>query len=105
MSFGPVEVLPREFVFLECQQVPPTKYHLEDDHVSFALVIEIGDLDNYRKAIKADYHGKWITIVEQEMEFLNRNQAWTLVDLPTDCKAIVADRSFARKTMSNTMQD
>ena len=33
--------------------VLPTKYGWEDDHVSYALVIETGDLDSCREAIKA----------------------------------------------------
>ena len=40
--------------------VPPTKYDWEDDHVSFALVKEIGEPDSYRKAIEADDHDRWI---------------------------------------------
>jgi len=34
--------------------VPPTKYDWEDDHVSFALVIETGEPDSYKEAIEAD---------------------------------------------------
>ena len=62
--------------------VPPTRYGLEDDHVSFAVVIETGDPDSYRKVIKADDHGKWITAMEQDMESFDRKQTWILVDLP-----------------------
>jgi len=46
--------------------VPSIKYDWEDDHVSFALVTEIGDSDSYSEAIEADDHGKWITTMEQE---------------------------------------
>jgi len=82
--------------------VSPTRYGWEDDHVSFALVIETGKPNSYREAIKADNHGKWITAMEQEMESLDRNQTWTLVDLLKDSKAIDCDGSFARRTMSST---
>jgi len=68
--------------------VPPTRYGWEDDHVSFVLVTETGDPDSYREAIEADDYDKWITAIEQEMESLNRNQTWTLVDLPKVSKAI-----------------
>jgi len=47
-------------------------YDWEDNHVSFALVTEIGDPNSYRETIEAD--GKWITAKEQEMESLDRNQ-------------------------------
>jgi len=40
----------------------PTRYGWEDDHVSFALVKEIGEPDSYRKAIEADDHDKWIIV-------------------------------------------
>ena len=60
--------------------VPPTKYGWDDDHVSFALVTKTGEPDNYREAIEADDHDKWITIMEQDLESLDRNQIWTLVD-------------------------
>ena len=68
--------------------VSPTRYDWENDHVSLALVIETGDPSSYRKAIEIDDHGKWITTMEQEMESLNENQIWTLVDLLKDSKAI-----------------
>jgi len=48
--------------------VPPTRYGWDDDHVSFALVIETGEPDSYREAIEADDHSKWITVIELEME-------------------------------------
>jgi len=64
--------------------VPPTRYDWEDDHVSFTLVTETGDPSSYREAIEA---AKWITAMKQEMESLDRNQIWTLVDLPKDSKA------------------
>ena len=50
--------------------MPPTGYGWEDNHVSFALVIEIGDPDNYREAIEADDHNQWIIAMKQEMESL-----------------------------------
>jgi len=63
----------------------------EDDHVSFALVIETDDLSSSKEAIGADDHGKRNTAMEQEMESLDRNKTWKLVDLPKDSKAIRKD--------------
>ena len=54
--------------------VPLTRYGWEDDHVSFALVTETGDPDSYREAIETDDHSKWITVMEQEIESLDKNQ-------------------------------
>ena len=77
--------------------VPPIRYGWEDDHVSFALVTEIGDPGSYREAIKVDDHDKWITALEQEMESSDRNQTWTLVDLLKDSKAIGCRCVFRKK--------
>jgi len=77
--------------------VPPTRYGWKDDHVSFALVTEIGDPDSYKEAIEADDHGKWITTMEQKMESLNRNQIRTLVDLSKDSKVIGCRWVFHKK--------
>ena len=54
--------------------VLPTRYDWKDDHVSFTIVTERGDPDSYREAIEADDHIKWITVMEQEIKSLDRNQ-------------------------------
>jgi len=77
--------------------VPQTRYGCDEDHVSFALVTKIREPDSYREVIEADDHGKWITTMEQEMEFLNRNQTWMLVDLPKDSKIIGCRWVFRKK--------
>ena len=53
--------------------MPSIRYGWDDDHVSFALVIEIGDPSSYREAIEVDDHDKRITVVKQKMEYLDRN--------------------------------
>src|SRR4051812_33725630 len=68
-----------------------------DDHVSFALVTEAGDMGCYRDPIVANDHEKWVTAMEEEMESLERNETWLLVDLPKGSKAIVAGGCFRRK--------
>jgi len=77
--------------------VPPTRYGWEVDHVSFVLVTETGDHNSYGEAIEEDDYGKWITAMEQEMESLNRNQIWKLVDLLKDSKAISCRWGFRKK--------
>ena len=47
----------------------PTRYGRDDDHVSFALVTEPGEPDNYREVIEADDHSKWITAMEKDRVF------------------------------------
>lgn len=55
------------------------------------------DLTCYMEAIKADDHNKWVIAMEQEMESLNRNETWTLVDLPKDPKVISCRLVFRKK--------
>ena len=52
-------------------KMPPIRYDLKDDHVLFAVVTETetSDPSGYMEAIKADDHGKWITAIEQDIEF------------------------------------
>ena len=38
--------------------MPPTRYGWDEDHVSFALVIETREPDSYREAIEAYDHDK-----------------------------------------------
>ena len=54
--------------------MPPIRYDWEDDHVSFALIIETRDPSSYGEAIEADDNDKWITVMEQEMESFDRNR-------------------------------
>src|SRR4051812_25605273 len=78
--------------------VPPTRYGWSDeDHVSFALVTEDGDASCFRDAIEADDHDKWVTVMDQEMESLERNATWSLVDLPKGFKAIGCKLVFQKK--------
>ena len=75
----------------------PIRNGWDDDHVSFALVTESSEPDSYREAIKADDHDKWITTMEQEIEFLDRNQTWILFDLPKKSKVIGCRWVFWKK--------
>jgi len=38
--------------------VPPTRYSWKDDHISFALVTEMGDPSSYSEEIATDDHNK-----------------------------------------------
>ena len=49
--------------------VPPIRYGWDEDHISFALVIETGEPDSYREEIEADDHGKW---------FIAMGKRWSL---------------------------
>ena len=85
--------------------MPTIMYSWKDDHVSFALVAKIKKPDSYREAIEANGYGKWITTMEYEMVSLNRNQTWTLVDLPKDSKVIGCRWVFREKDNEQYKQD
>lgn len=63
----------------------------------FALLTEVGNSFSYRKAIEADNKDRWIIVMEQEMEFLDRNQTWEFIFRRVR-KQLVTSGSFAEKT-------
>ena len=68
--------------------VPSIRYGWEENQVSFALVTKVGDPSSYKEVTGADDSDKWVIVIEKEMECLERNQTWDLVNLLKDSKAI-----------------
>jgi len=50
------------------------RYDLEEDQVSFALVMKVRDPNSYKETIEVDGSDKWAIAMEQEMKSLERNQ-------------------------------
>ncbi|KAK2991311.1 hypothetical protein RJ640_024576 [Escallonia rubra] len=59
-----------------------------EDLVSFALIVGSGDPTKYNEAVKAEDGNLWLTIMDEEIESLRKNQTWELVKLPKGVKAI-----------------
>jgi len=75
----------------------PIRYGWDKDQVSFALATEVGDPSSYKEAIEADDNDKWAIDMDQEMESLEKNQTWDLVNLPKGLKAIGCRWVFRKK--------
>ncbi|XP_039155561.1 uncharacterized protein LOC120286999 [Eucalyptus grandis] len=59
-----------------------------EDMVAYALTISSGDPSSYHEALKSDHKEKWMTAMMEEMESLQKNEAWELVKKPKDWNVI-----------------
>ena len=64
------------------------RYIAEKRTKYFALVTETEDPSSYKETIETDDSDKWAITMKQEMESLERNQTWDLMNLPKGSKAI-----------------
>nr|GEU98778.1 retrotransposon protein, putative, Ty1-copia subclass [Tanacetum cinerariifolium] len=61
----------------------------------------LGDLNepaNYKAAMLDLESTKWLDAMNAEMQSMNDNQVWRLVDLPSDCKTVGSKWLFKKKT-------
>lgn len=70
--------------------------YLQDFEV-YQVSITIPEPSTYREAIQSQESNKWIEAMEQEINSLNQNQAWTLVDLPKSRTPVGSKWVFKRK--------
>ncbi|GJR41062.1 retrotransposon protein, putative, ty1-copia subclass [Tanacetum coccineum] len=62
---------------------------------------ELGDLDepvNYKAALLDPKSGKWLNVMNVEMQSMKDNKVWELVDLPPDGKTVGHKWLFKKKT-------
>jgi len=71
---------------------------LYGDPVLNFMVDESNDPATYEEAMMSPDSNKWLEAMKSEMESMNENQVWTLVDLPNDRKAVENKWIFKRKT-------
>jgi hypothetical protein len=70
---------------------PPTRY---DDYVSsVALVFIDGEPSSFQEAIKVSKSAQWKKVMKEEMDALERNKTWDLIELPKDRKVVAASGS------------
>jgi hypothetical protein len=63
---------------------PPTRY---DDYLSYVALVSIdGEPSSYQEAIKVFESAQWKEAMNEEMDALERNKTWDLVELPKDRK-------------------
>ena len=51
----------------------------------------------YSEAVSCDDYGRWMIIMQEEMESLHKNGTWDLVRLPKGKKVIRCKWTFKRK--------
>jgi hypothetical protein len=65
---------------------PPTRY---DDYVSSVALVSIdGEPSYFQEAIKVFESAQWKKAMKEEMDALERNKTWDLVELPKDRKVV-----------------
>ena len=74
----------------------PQRYGFED-MVSFALVTSGGDPFTFKEATNRKDNDKWIVVMLEEMESLQKNKTWELVKLPKGKKAFGCKWIFRKK--------
>ena len=75
---------------------PPSRLGFED-MVSFALLISSDDPVTFHGAITSQEKDKWMGAMVEEMESLQKNHTWELVQLPEGKKAIGCKWVYKRK--------
>jgi hypothetical protein len=75
---------------------PPIRYGFED-MISYALVINSGDLTTFQETVNSQENSKWMGAMAEEMESLHKNQTWDLVELPERKKKIGCKWVFKKK--------
>ena len=57
-------------------------------HDAYCLITEEGEPSTFQEALKGSDASQWMTAMHEEMEALQRNKTWELVQLPKGRKAI-----------------
>ena len=65
----------------------------------FSVVEDLGfdESSSYKKAISCKDANLWKVAMQEEMESLNKNKTWILVDKPKDAKVVGCKWIFKRK--------
>ena len=66
----------------------PKRHSPYDFHSNFALSITDDDPRTAREVVDSEDGNLWKRAMEEEMESLDKNEAWDLVELPTGRKPI-----------------
>jgi hypothetical protein len=65
---------------------PSTRY---DNYVSSVALVSIdGEPSCFQEAIKVSESAQWKNVMKEEMDSLERNKTWDLVELPKDGKVV-----------------
>ena len=76
-------------------RAPPEWY---DNPVLTVLLVEDSEPTNYEEAMMSPDSEKWLEAMKSELGSMSENQVWTLVDPPSDRKAVECKWIFKKKT-------
>src|SRR3954466_15232400 len=76
-------------------RAPPEWY---DNPVLTVLLVENSEPANYEEAMMSPDSEKWLEAMKSELGSMSENQVWTLVDPPSDRKAVECKWIFKKKT-------
>jgi hypothetical protein len=61
------------------------------------MLLDNDEPTNYEEAMMSPDSGKWLEAMKSELGSMSKNQVWTLVDPPSDRKAIECKWIFKKK--------
>lgn len=83
------------------REIRPPKRFGYADILAYALSVEhkkdTYEPDSYQEAVSCDKRNKWIKAMEAEINSLNKNGTWTLVDKPHGKKLVGCRWIFKKK--------
>src|SRR3954465_13379690 len=65
------------------------------------LLLDNSEPTNYEEAMMSPDSEKWLEAMKYELGYMSENQVWTLVDPPSDRKAVERKWIFKKKTDAN----
>ncbi len=80
----------------------PVRYGT-DETISYALITANGDLEIFEDAIESSERESWIQAMMEEMQSLEKNRTWQLMDLPEGARAIGSKWVFTNKEVLQSM--
>jgi hypothetical protein len=79
------------------EKIKPTRYIPLDSHVNFALSISDDDPKTIREVVNSKDSKLWKKAMVEEMDSLDKNEAWDLVEFPIGRKTIGKKWVFKKK--------
>ena len=72
-----------------------------DDYYSVLETVQDLDLNSYSQVIKAQNAHYWLEAMREEIESIEKNHVWQLIDLPKDWKVVECKWVLRKKLKSN----
>src|SRR5262249_5767852 len=79
-------------------RTPPVRYGFLIDEVNHVHLVEHDEPDSYEEVLKSSESELWLKAMKSEMDSMEENQVWTLVDPPEGIKPIGCKWVFKKKT-------